>query len=195
MLAATQPLLQPRKAKWTPREDNQLRAAIRIWGTESWNRISIYIPGRTGKQCRERWIAQIAPTISKEVWHADEDRILLDAHAISGNRWTEIKAQLPGRSSLSIKNRWHWLNRRQVRAERGRRASQTPAADPEVVEISNPAHRMFPMIDDEFFGRGFEDFRTRMLMEQDGNASLLKMDIDDGECEKLGDLNGRTCDQ
>jgi hypothetical protein len=70
-----------------------------------------------GKQCRERWIGQLAPCVSKENWSADEDAVLIREHLAVGNKWTAIAAQLPGRSALQVKNRRNWLTRRNERAD------------------------------------------------------------------------------
>jgi hypothetical protein len=166
MIARSSAPVPPRKAKWTAREDNQLRAAVRIWGTDSWSRIATYIPGRTGKQCRERWLAQIAPAVSKEEWLPDEDEILLANQAMNGNKWTEIAAKLPGRSPLKVKNRWHWLRRHQRMAERERLATTEL---PKVQEVPAPSHAFFePLwIENSDFSRRFEEFRAQMLTKKD----------------------------
>ena len=65
------------------------------------------LPGRIGKQCRERWFNHLDPTIKKGEWSADEDRVLYEAQKQFGNRWCEILKILPGRTENSLKNRWN----------------------------------------------------------------------------------------
>jgi hypothetical protein len=89
-----------KKSKWTDEEDEKLRVAVRTFGTGSWNKIAAVVPSRTGKQCRERWIAQLAPSVSRGMWSPDEDAVLIRSHMIMGNGWTMIAAQLPGRTKL-----------------------------------------------------------------------------------------------
>jgi hypothetical protein len=158
------PLISPRKAKWTAEEDEQLRVAVRLCGTESWNRVAMRIPTRTGKQCRERWIGQLAPTVIKDVWLPEEDTILIRSHTATGNRWTAIAAHLPGRSALSIKNRWHWLVRHKSSHELDADLGTTRVFD--IVERRKPVHAVFePLeLDDRQFGAAFEEFRAKMLM-------------------------------
>ncbi|KAI0566406.1 MYB-related protein [Gracilaria domingensis] len=43
------------KRLWTPQEDDRLRCLARL-RPENWNVIAESLPGRTGKQCRERWL-------------------------------------------------------------------------------------------------------------------------------------------
>jgi hypothetical protein len=157
----------PRKAKWTPEEDEKLRKAVMSYGTDSWNRVAVYIPTRTGKQCRERWIGQLAPTVSKEVWLPEEDALLMQAHASTGNRWTTIALNLPGRSALSIKNRWHWLKRHSATGHPCQ--TQVVINPPDVFERSKPYHALFepPAIDERPFGPAFQAFRVRMFMGTD----------------------------
>jgi hypothetical protein len=153
------------KSKWTTDEDEQLRCAISSCGTDSWNRIALRVPTRTGKQCRERWIGQLAPSIVKNVWLPDEDAILIRSHAVSGNHWTSIAAQLPGRSAINVKNRWYWLLRHNVVSE--------SASEPTVVERPKTCHAIFePLIlDNPAFGAAFEAFRIKMLMGADDGVN------------------------
>jgi hypothetical protein len=103
-----------RKNKWTPAEDSQLLTTVQEWGSNDWSKVAQFIPGRTGKQCRERWLARLSPDVLQEDWSADEDLTLLSKQNEFGNRWSKIREFLPGRSTVSLKNRWNWLCRRDV---------------------------------------------------------------------------------
>lgn len=99
------------KTKWTYDEDVRLIEAVDKFGTDSWIRISQFVPGRNSKQCRERWMGQLAPTIRKDSWSHEEDEILMHQHDIIGNKWTTIATFLPGRSAINVKNRWSKIKR------------------------------------------------------------------------------------
>jgi hypothetical protein len=103
------------KTKWLSSEDRILLDVIAKHGTENWSFIAQFIHGRTGKQCRERWMNQLAPCLRKESWSSDEDATLFSAHARFGNAWATIAQFLPGRSYNHIKNRWSWIRRHQAR--------------------------------------------------------------------------------
>lgn len=103
------------KRLWTADEDALLR---RLAGAapENWNVISTRLPGRTGKQCRERWLNHLRPDIRKGGWTPDEDSIIIREQARRGNRWSDIARLLPGRSDNAVKNRYNATLKRQMLA-------------------------------------------------------------------------------
>lgn len=105
-----------KKAKWTPEEDKLLIDSVKRNGMSNWSLVAKSIPGRTGKQCRERWTNQLCPDLNKENWTPEEDQILLKQQQINGNFWAKIAKFLPGRSPNAIKNRWSWLSRHRIPA-------------------------------------------------------------------------------
>ncbi len=103
------------KGPWSSYEDAQLVALVSENGGKHWARIASLLPGRTGKQCRERWCNNLDPTLKKGGWTPEEDLTILDLHAKLGTRWAEIAKSLPGRSDNSVKNRWYSTCSRMLR--------------------------------------------------------------------------------
>ena len=77
-----------------------------------------------GKQLRERYNHHLDPNLSKSPYTAEEDAVLVVAHAQLGNRWSLIRLQLPGRSETSLKSRMTSITRMSAKGGGGKGPSQ-----------------------------------------------------------------------
>ena len=103
------------KGPWTPEEDEKLTENVTKHGAKNWSNIALALPGRIGKQCRERWHNHLSPDINKNKWTTAEDMKIVELHQRFGNKWSEIAAFLDGRTDNHIKNRFNSTLKRKMR--------------------------------------------------------------------------------
>lgn len=121
------PMKSAKSASWTPLEENRLVKLVEHVGQKHWSVIAASMPGRSGKQCRERWLNHLRPDIRRGSWSEEEELVLAKGHLELGTRWSALAQRLPGRTENSIKNRWNATLRCKGRA---RTAAETDSAAP-----------------------------------------------------------------
>lgn len=74
-----------------------------------WADLAPQLPGRTGKQIRDRWVNYLNPAINHLPFSRDDDLQLWRGHEDLGKRWVEISVKVfhSTRSENHIKNRWY----------------------------------------------------------------------------------------
>jgi myb proto-oncogene protein len=105
---------------WTPFEDQYLLHAIEIHGKQ-WAKVCGHIPGRNGKQCRERFHNHLDPSLNRGPFTPAEDAIIKAEYNARGPKWSEIARLLRNRSDNHIKNRAYvtFLSKSQQKLEYG----------------------------------------------------------------------------
>jgi hypothetical protein len=102
-----------RKGKWSDDEDSKLKDAVQTHGGKNWAAITALVPGRTKKQCRNRWKDRLDPNIDQangrkgNKWAEHEDTKLKEAvQTHGGKNWAAIAALVTGRTKMQCSARW-----------------------------------------------------------------------------------------
>lgn len=93
-------------------EDLLIRSFVEEYGDNNWDDISLYIPSRSGRQCRERWYNYLFPNINQSNWSLEEDRVLFQVYNQIGPKWGDMVHYFNNRSRNNIKNRWNTIIRK-----------------------------------------------------------------------------------
>jgi hypothetical protein len=135
-------------------EDDQLSELVAEWGTRAWRMIAAAMPGRTARQCRDRWNHYLSSQNWLLPWTPEEDAKLIDMIGKVGLRWTRLASFFPNRTDLSVKRRWLYLfpqKRDELRLSALRRESSARSARSKSIDVPESAmpsnintDRLFP---------------------------------------------------
>lgn len=109
---------------WTEEEDKLLKLHFASHKEDegAWEEVSssLKLAGhrKSAKQCRDRWINHLDPSLLRVDWQADDNAKLLDLHESLGSHWKVIAQSFPGRTDNSVKNQFFSLVRKSLRKAR-----------------------------------------------------------------------------
>jgi hypothetical protein len=104
-----------KKGKWTLEEDERLTEAVRKHAGNAvrknagsnWVLVATLVPGRTNKQCMQRWVECLDPAINTGKWTREEDTKLTNALKEHGSsNWAAVAALVPTRTNVECRQRW-----------------------------------------------------------------------------------------
>ena len=108
----TQPEYESKKGTWSQEEDKVLLDWVQKHGSVKWTECSKRIPGRCGKQCRERWVNILNPDVKKGNWKDEEQQAIFEGLKRAFSSWSYLSKSIPGRTENSIKNYFYSSIRR-----------------------------------------------------------------------------------
>ncbi|KAK8881560.1 hypothetical protein M9Y10_004304 [Tritrichomonas musculus] len=97
------------RKKFTEKEDSVIVHLVNNYGPKNWDQIALMLPGRTGRQCRDRYFNYLMPGYFYGEWTKEEDILLNKKFNEMGRQWAKMKPFFPGRSAICIKNRWEYF--------------------------------------------------------------------------------------
>jgi hypothetical protein len=100
------------KAKFNPAEDEMLSNLVKRHGTTDWTEISLRMEGRNARQCRDRWINYLSPSVENGPWTTADDQELLLLYHQLGAKWKYLATFFKGRTEINVKSRWNLIQRR-----------------------------------------------------------------------------------
>ncbi|CAN6312607.1 unnamed protein product [Urochloa humidicola] len=120
-----------RRGLWSPEEDEKLMNHIAKYGHGCWSSVP-KLAGleRCGKSCRLRWINYLRPDLKRGTFSQEEEDLIIHLHSLLGNKWSQIAAQLPGRTDNEVKNFWNSYIKKRLRERGIDPATHQPLAEP-----------------------------------------------------------------
>jgi hypothetical protein len=139
---------------FTVDEDCELRRLVAIHGDGEWEMIAEALPGRSCRQCRERWINYLSPAINNGPWSDSELRLLEQKVAELGQRWKPLEVFFPGRTDINIRNHYRQM----------RKAGRPPAVPPQPEPPAPPPPKPKPL-------PGFDEVMAALVREHEDGFS------------------------
>lgn len=95
---------------WTPEEDRKLIEHYHKFGFQKWSHVARQLT-RSVRECRDRWINDIGPTMSDAVslsrlWTDEEDNQVLNLFRTLGQKWSAMSLHMKNRTPEEICCRW-----------------------------------------------------------------------------------------
>lgn len=117
--------------KWSKEEDEKLKKLVEEFGVNDWRHLAKKMEGRNSRQCRERYQYYLNPSLIQGQWTREEDELIISLRNNLGPQWMKISKYFEHRTDAMIKNRFHFLIRKENKKK------EKDAAVVENVEIHN----------------------------------------------------------
>ena len=105
---------------WSSEEDTALQDLIKEQSdTPQWDILASKMAElgfvKTAKQCKDRWVNNLAPCLDKSKWSVEESKQLFELYLQFGNKWKAISKHFKGRTDNAVKNQFFSVVRKALR--------------------------------------------------------------------------------
>jgi hypothetical protein len=133
-----------KRVPFTPEEDDRLRELVEKYGVADWELIASKVRKRDCRQCKERWTNYLSPEVNLGPWAPEDDALLARKVGEFGRKWKVITGFFPGRTDISVKNHWNFLERcRGFRPDGGAGPLEPDPLDQILTALSSEANGPF----------------------------------------------------
>ncbi|SPT16802.1 unnamed protein product [Triticum aestivum] len=134
-----------KRGLWSPEEDEKLMNHVAQYGYGCWSSVPRLAgwpwKNRCEKSCRLRWINYLRPDLKRGAFSQEEEDLIIHLHSILGNKWSQIAAQLPGRTDNEVKNFWNSFIKKKLRQRGIDPATHKPLAPAGAPAAATPVSR------------------------------------------------------
>ncbi|EAX85025.1 Myb-like DNA-binding domain containing protein [Trichomonas vaginalis G3] len=96
--------------RFTQQEDDKLVRLVEEYGTKgNWKMISKKMHGRSPRQCMDRYVRFLDPSVNKDPWTPEEDKLLLELVPKLSPKWRQISLFFRRRNDIQCRNRYRKL--------------------------------------------------------------------------------------
>jgi hypothetical protein len=143
----------PISCRFSSAEDVMVIRAVAVHGPCNWSAIASLVPGRSGRQCRDRYQNYLRPDHIRAEWTETEDELLAAKFEELGSQWALMTHFFSGRSSNSLKNRMSYLRgkKKAIRIRSRRLRAPSPLRKETLGDAVDDAHPLECQEDTEIF--------------------------------------------
>lgn len=168
-----------KKKPFSPEEDEVLLNLVETQGIGNWQKISIkmknYNFDRNGRQCRDRYYHYLDPSIKMNCdWTPEEDSLILKYVEKKGKKWKGMEKNFPGRTEVSLRNRYNLLMRKKVKEQKKTGKKEKLSFDTKNCEIpKKPSIDQLSKEKESFHHDDFNDSNNDYLFDATFNLENL----------------------
>ena len=156
------------RSKFTTEEDAKLLSLIEKYGTTNWIMIANAMETRTPRQCHDRYVFYLDPSINKAEWSEAEENLLIEKFNELGTSWKLIATFFNGRTEIDLKNKFLKMERLNRKMEKKRKQMLRESKEKKKMNdtIQNKDTKIPNTYESIFFDNKVENDQERILNEK-----------------------------